>query len=54
MNENKLSNAKAVMVYFSEGLSGRKVTMKEMKDLTPEEREELGEMAKEAITKGWK
>lgn len=52
--EKKMSNVKAIREYFSAGPAGRKVEMKELKELSEEERKELGAMAREAIEKGWK
>lgn len=45
----KLSNIKAIRTFFREGDSGREVMMKELKYLTPTDREELGELCREAL-----
>ena len=48
MSEN-LSNVAAIRRFFGEGETGRHVSMDEFKDLTPTEREELGELCREAL-----
>ena len=45
----KLSNIKAIREFFSEGNAGRDVTTQEFKNLTSADREELGELCREAL-----
>jgi len=47
----KLSNIKAIREFFSEGNSGREVTIQEFKDLTSQDREELGDLCRQALKK---
>ena len=47
----QLNNVKAIKVFFEQGENGRRVTMEEMKQLTPIERAELGEMARKQLEK---
>ena len=49
----KISNVSAIRNYFAAGKWGRKVEMKELKVLSQDERQELGDMAREALDKGW-
>ena len=41
-----MSNVAAIRKYFAEGEHGQKVEMAELKALSPDEREELGKLAK--------
>ena len=43
----KLTPVKAIQLYFSK--ENQKVSLAEFKDLTPEDRKELGELAKEIV-----
>lgn len=49
MKEN-LSNLAAIRKFFKEGNAGREVSMQELKDLTHAERDELGELCREALS----
>jgi len=53
MTEGK-SNVKTIKEYFESGPWGRKVDLKELKALNPQERASLGAMCQEALEKGWK
>jgi len=44
-----MTKLEAIRKFFSEGPSGRKVEMTELKALSTEEREELGRLALEAL-----
>ena len=48
---SSMSNIAAIRKYFSEGLHGRKTEMKELKELSLEDREELGQLAREELAK---
>lgn len=41
----KISTIKAIKTFFESGTYGRKVTISELKQLTIEERQELGKLA---------
>ena len=45
-----MSNVAAIRKYFAEGLNGRKVEMLELKELSIEEREELGQLCRVELT----
>ena len=44
-----MSNVKAIREYFSTGKFGRKVEMSELKELSLEDREELGNLARKEL-----
>jgi hypothetical protein len=48
MTEN-LSNVAAIRRFFKEGDAGREITIQELKDINPTERDELGELCREAL-----
>ena len=48
MKEN-LSNVAVIRKFFGEGDASREVTTQEFKNLTSTEREELGELCREAL-----
>lgn len=53
MTENKkMSNVAAIREFFGSGEHGRKVEMEELKVLSVDERQELGDMCREALTSG--
>lgn len=41
----KMSRLKAIRTFFESGENGRKLTMDELKALTPDDKKELGELA---------
>jgi hypothetical protein len=47
--EATFNNIKAIKTFFEAEPNGRKVTMEEMKALSPAEREELGNMCREVL-----
>jgi hypothetical protein len=44
-----LSDVGTIKKFFSEGVHGRPVTFQEMKELTKEDRQELGSLCREAL-----
>jgi hypothetical protein len=46
------NNIKAIKTFFEADPNGRKVTMEEMKALSPDERAELGKMCNDALDQG--
>lgn len=46
-NNQSMSNLKAIRTFFEDG--GRKCTMEELKALSPADREELGQLCREAL-----
>ena len=51
MIEEKMTDIKAIMTYFSQGKHGRKVEMMEMKILPQSDRKELGQLCREELKK---
>jgi hypothetical protein len=49
MSDQKLSNVAAIRKFFSEGKHGIKVEMSELKALSTEDREELGELCRKEL-----
>lgn len=49
MPKEKMLNVVTIRKYFSEGKNGRKVEMAELKELSLEDREELGELARKEL-----
>jgi len=47
-----ISNVAAIREYFAKGKYGRKVEMSELKDISAENREELGILARKALAEG--
>lgn len=43
-----MSNVKAIKAFFEQD-GGRKIDLRELKDLTSEDREELGELARQEL-----
>lgn len=48
-----LTNVAAIREYMQKGKHGRKVEMAELKELSPAERVELGDMCKTALAENW-
>jgi hypothetical protein len=48
-----MTPVKALMTYMSQGKHARKCNLAEMKELTMQERAELGQQALIALEKGW-
>jgi len=48
-----MSNVAALRDYLAAGPHGRRVEMNELKALTAEERQELGDLARVALKEGW-
>ena len=46
-------NIPAIREYFEKGKYGRKVDVRELKDLTLDERIMLGRLSREALAKNW-
>jgi len=49
MNTENMSNIKAIKTFFEAG-SGRPVTMQEMKELTTQDRVDLGQLCRKALS----
>lgn len=47
--EGKISNVNAISKYFSEGKNGRKIEMAEWRDLSSDDRAELGDLARREL-----
>jgi len=47
----EMGNVTAIKTFFEKGLRGRKVEMSEFKALTKEEREELGQLCRDELTR---
>ena len=46
---DRISNVAAIRQYFADGKHGRKVEMQELKELTMNAREELGELCRQEL-----
>ena len=49
--DEKITGIKALKMYFESGITGRKVTLDELKALSTEDRKELTELAEAEVNK---